>query len=131
MDKAKLEHLNCIKAEIKVLTKEVENFPQGIVSDYCYTYPNGQKRVTPIVGLADCRHIKKRLDLKLKALEEELEAIEDYLETLEDEEMRAILRLKYRNGMTNEQIGQELGFEKSTITKKLIEHWKDSPNSPK
>ncbi len=123
MDKHQLEHLNCIKAEIKVLTREVENFPQGIVSDYCYTYPNGQKRVTPIVGLADCRHIKKRLDLKLKALEEELEAIEDYLETVEDTEMRAILRLKYRNGMTHTQIGQELGYDQSVISKRIKRHF--------
>ena len=131
MDRQQLEHLNCIKAEIKVLTKEVENYPQGIVTDYYYDYPNGEKRVRPLIGLADCRHIKKRLQAQLEALEAEINAIEDYLETLEDIEMRAILRLRYRCNMKLEQIGDELGYDRSTIGKKLSEFWKDSHISHK
>lgn len=124
MDKKQLEHLNCTKAEIRFLTKEIEGWPEGIVTDYYYDYPNGQKRVRPLIGVADCAGIKRRLDQVLADLNREVQQMEDFLANIDDTELRAILRLKYRNGLTHEQIGQELGYEKSTITKKVNEYWK-------
>ncbi len=119
MDKKQLESLKPIKAEIKSLTREIENWPEGIVSDFYYDYPNGQKRVRPLVGLADCSHLKRQLDEKLEQLQIEVSRMEDYLDTIEDGEMRAILRLRYRNGLTLTEIGNELGYDRSTIGKKL------------
>jgi len=123
MNKKQLESLKPIKVEIKSLTREIENWPEGIVSDFYYDYPNGQKRVRPLVGLADCSHLRRDLKAKLDELQQAVAEMEEYLDTVEDEEMRAILRLKYRNGLTLEQIGNELGYDKSAISRKLKAHW--------
>lgn len=124
MNKKQLESLKPIKVEIKSLTREIENWPEGIVSDYYFDYPNGQKRVRPLVGYADCSHLRRGLKAKLDELQRAVADMEEYLDTVEDEEVRAILRLKYRNGLTQEQIGNELGYDKSTISKKLKEFWR-------
>lgn len=129
MDKARMEHLNCTKAEIRLLTCEIMNFPEGVVNDYYYDYPNGQKRVRPLIGYADCSGLKRRLEGQINTLQDEIEQMENYLDTIQDTEMRSILRLRYRNGLTTDQIGKELGYEGSTIRKKLNGFWKDSHNS--
>lgn len=126
MDKARLEHLNCTKAEIRFLTAEIENWPEGIVTDYYYDYPNGQKRVKPLMGYADCSGLKLLLDAKLQALQNEIEQMEQYLDTIEDTEIRSILRLRYRNGLTHEQIGNELGYERSVISRKINDFWRSN-----
>jgi DNA-directed RNA polymerase specialized sigma24 family protein len=131
MDKKQLEHLNCTKAEIRFLTAEIEHWPEGIVTDYYYDYPNGQKRVRPLIGYADCSGLKRLLDEKLKTLQTEIEQMEQYLDTIDDTEIRAILRLRYRNGLTLQQIGDELGYELSTVSKKITAFWKESNNSNK
>lgn len=126
MDKKQLEHLNCTKAEIRFLTKEIEEWPEGIVTDYYYDYPNGQKRVRPLIGVADCIGIKRRLDEVLADLNREVQQMEDFLADIDDTELRAILRLKYRNGLTHEQIGNELGYERSVITRKINDFWRSN-----
>ena len=129
MDKQQLEHLNCVKAEIRFLTKEIENWPEGIVTDYYFDYPNGQKRVRPLIGVADCSGLKLLLDAKLQALQSEIEQMEQYLDSIEDTEIRSILRLRYRNGLTLKQVGDELGYELSTVSKKIKAFWEQSNNS--
>lgn len=124
MDKAKLEHLNCTKAEIRLLTAEIQNWPEGIVVDFYYDYPNGHKRPRPLIGYADCSGLKRTLEIKLATLQAEIEQMERYLDTIEDTEIRAILRLRYRNGLSFEQIGNELGYDRSTVGKKLNEYWR-------
>jgi hypothetical protein len=126
MDKKQLEHLSATKAEIRLLTCEIMNFPEGLVTDYYYDYPNGEKRVRPLIGYADCSGLKRRLQGQIDTLNDEIEAIENYLATVEDTEMRAILRMKYRNDMTSEQIGKEMGYEGSTIRKKLNKYWREN-----
>lgn len=45
--------------------------------------------------------------------------IEGYIESLDRIEDKAILRLKYIDKWTDEQIGAELGYDRSTISKKI------------
>lgn len=119
MDEQRLDNLRALKAEIRYRTKEIENWPQGIVTDYYYDYPNGQKRVKPLLGVADCSGLKRKLQGKIEALEREINAIEDYLATIPDPEMRAILCMRYRYGLTHQQIGEEIGYERSVISRKI------------
>ncbi len=123
MNEARLENLRTLKAEIKYRTKEIENWPQGMVVDYYYDYPNGQKRVKPLIGNADCNYLKKRLEAKIEALEAEIQAVEDYIESIEDTETRTILTLRYRYGLNLEQIGKELNYERSAVGKKIKQHF--------
>ena len=130
MELETLKGLSSLKAEIRSITREIENFPQGIVSDYAYSYPNGVKKVIPLVGYADCSHIRKRLQIKLDELQDRLEEMEDWLDTLEDCELAAIVRMKYRNGLTLEQIGDELGYDRSTVGKKVKQFERSFPHFP-
>jgi DNA-directed RNA polymerase specialized sigma24 family protein len=125
MNEQRLQNLRALKAEIKVRTKEIENWPQGIVTDYYYDYINAQKRVKPLIGLADCDHLKKRLQAKIEALEAEILAVENYLDSIEDKEMATILYMRYSRGMKQEDIGKELGYERSAIAKKITEFWRE------
>ncbi len=119
-----MEQLRSIKAELKYRTIEIENWPQGLVVDFCYDYPNGKKRVRPLIGIADCSGLKNRLQERIAELERERNAVENYLASLPDQELRSILSLRYIYGLTHQQIGKEMGYEKSTITKKINGHWR-------
>ena len=124
MNEDRLKNLRALKAEIKYRTKEIENFPQGIVTDYYYDYINGKKRVKTLIGMSDCDYLKNRLQAKIEALEAEIQAVENYLDSIADKEMAAILCMRYRYGLKLEQIAEEVGYERSTIGKKINDHFK-------
>lgn len=54
------------------------------------------------------------------ALVAEMEA---WIEEVPDPEMRTILRLYYRDGLSQREIAKELGYEDSTISHKLKRFW--------
>lgn len=47
------------------------------------------------------------------------------IENIPDMQMRTILHEKYYNGLTDKQIADKLGFERSTVTKKISEFFKN------
>ena len=124
MNKKDLKNIRKLKVEIAQLQKEIDNWPTGIVSDWAKDYRHGEPRTISIVGEADCSHLKKRLEQKLGELQERLLDMEAWVDTVEDSEIKAILRLKYRNGMTYEQIGEELGYTAVGIRQKISRFWK-------
>jgi len=125
MNEQRLEQLRSIKAELKYRTIEIENWPQGLVVDFCYDYPNGKKRVRPLIGMGDCSGLKTQLQQRIDELERERIAVEKYLESLPDQELRSMLTLRYVYGLTHQQIGKEIGYERSVITRK-IQHYFES-----
>ena len=62
--------------------------------------------------------IKELIDLEIKRLYIVRAKIERYIETIEDAEMRLIIRLRAINNMRWEDIGAELGMERTTVSKK-------------
>ena len=48
--------------------------------------------------------------------------IEEWIDTL-DAEIRTIVRMVYINNMEHEEVASELGYERSSITKKLSRFW--------
>ncbi|WP_206460225.1 hypothetical protein [Anaerovorax sp. IOR16] len=122
MTKSDLEQIKGLKSEIKVIQEDLQNLPMtkdsvtGSMVDYPYI-----KRTMVITGLDEDKghRLRRKLERKLGELQDTLFEMEDWLDSVRDAEMRTILRLKCRNGMTNKQIASELGYDKSTITKKI------------
>ena len=49
--------------------------------------------------------------------------LENWLDNVPDPELRDILRLQYINGLTQEEIAQELGYSVITIKRRLRAFW--------
>ena len=123
MDKKRLDSISTIRAELASLSRQIDNWPQGIVSDYYKDYKTGRPKVKPLVGQADCGHLRQKRDDKLDELESILAELEEFLATIEDCTMAEILRLKYRNGMSCREIGQEVGYSYSVVAQKVRQFW--------
>lgn len=128
MTKAELEQLKPLMIEINNLQKDIDNIP--ITSDSVTgsrLHIPYDKHSIPIEGLDIKKRIRLKaiLQIKLDELQEQLKAMEDWLDTVEDSEMRVILRLKYRNGLSQKEIGMQFKYDKSTISKKLRDFFKN------
>ena len=66
----------------------------------------------------------KRLIATKKKLQRKIIEAEKFIEIQTDSELRTILRSYYINGLSQEEIGKLLGYDRSTITKKLKRFWK-------
>lgn len=55
----------------------------------------------------------------LKKYEEQRIYVDLFLEEIDDLEIKEILNLKYIDGMTHEQIGEVMGYDQSSISKKI------------
>lgn len=127
MTKTDLEQLKPLILEINNLQKDIDNIP--ITSDSVTgsrLHIPYDKHSIPIEGLDIKKRIrlKARLQIKLDELQEQLKAMEDWLDTVEDSEMRVILRLKYRNSMTHQEIAGQLGYSRIAITQKISRFFK-------
>lgn len=122
MTKDDLEQIKGLKSEIKAIQDDLHNLPitKDSVTGSMVDFPYIQRTVV-ISGLDEDKgkKLRKRLEKKLDELQDMLLEMENWLDTIPDSEIRAILRLKYRNGMTNKQIGDELGYDQSSISKKI------------
>lgn len=121
MTKQELEQLKSLKQEVKQLQNELRHMPlttdsvKGSMDEFPYI-----EQTFKIVGvdMDKAKRLRKKLGRKLDELQDMIEVMEDWLETVPDSEIRTILRLKYRNGMNWARIGEELGYDRTTVSKK-------------
>ncbi len=113
------EHL---QAEYKEMLCSPKTFVQDSVKDYSTGYPHNI--VIQGYGSADFVALRQRLYDKLCRIQNERQELEDWLDSVADPEMRDILRLQYINGLTHEQIAQELGYAaRETVSRKIKKFW--------
>lgn len=135
MTKEYLEEYLLLEKSIKRCKKKLEyylNHPLKTISGtvmasmqefpYCLTHYT-------VSATGDLKAAEKRNDLirtlyleiasNMEQYEEKRLFIDLFLESIEDLEMKEILNLKYIDGKTHEQIGYELGYDQSTISKKI------------
>lgn len=62
--------------------------------------------------------MEKKATEKTKILVERINAMEEWLDHISDSEMRIILRMRYRQGKSWEEIGFVLGYDRRTIARK-------------
>lgn len=130
MDKQQLSRLKKLNKEAEIIRKEIDQLkfkPREYVADTVKDYRTGYPVTIVIEGYGDEEYVKandrlySRLAQKLREIQREREQIENYLEEVEDPEMRVLLRLRYINGLTQEQIADEMNYSLSTIKRRLKE----------
>jgi DNA-directed RNA polymerase specialized sigma24 family protein len=122
LTKEELEQLKSLKQEVKQLQDEIRNMPlttdsvKGSMAEFPYTYHS-----IKIEGIdqSTAKRLRNKLERKLKELQESILEMEIWLDTVNDSETRTILRLTYRNGLTQEEIGAEMGYSRSAVEMKI------------
>lgn len=130
MKKTDLSKLKNLIREIETLQNELDRLkwePKEQVVDYAKDYKTGYPRIITLTGYgdADYRRVKQKLTENLCRVQRERLRIEEQIQSVSDPEMRVILRLQYVNGMTQEQIAEEMGCSDRTIRNKLKRFWSE------
>lgn len=128
MDKERLKKLRSLIKEaehLKVEIEELQWFPKEQVVDSAKDYRTGYPRNITMAGYGDSEwaKLRQRLYEKLGRIQAERMMLENWLDNVPDPELRDILRLQYINGLTQEEIAQELGYSVITIKRKLRAFW--------
>lgn len=122
-------------SQLKALMKEKEDLEQRIrdrkftpteeVVDVVKDYRTGTGKAIVIRGYGDSDWQKLRDEwyAKLVNINHKIRQMERFLDSVEDAEMREILRLRYQDGMTQEQVGKVLGYSRPAIQKKEERFW--------
>lgn len=131
MTKQELEQIVSLKNEIRLIDQEIKDLESRVVVDTVTgsrTYIPYDKHQIVIKGADVGSTIKLRAKLILKSeeLQDLLYDLESWVEQIDDPDMRCIFRLYYRKGLTQEEIGAELGYERSTISRKIQEYLDNS-----
>lgn len=130
MKKSRLKKLRALIKEAEHLQSQYMDaicFPKEFVQDSVNDYRTGQPHPISISGYGDSSYvdIRQRLYEKQRQIQQEIAFLEDWLDSVEDPELRDILRLQYINGLTQEQIAEELGYSVITIKRRLRDFWKN------
>lgn len=125
MDRRDLEKLRGLRAEIESLQHIRPK--SRTVSIFYKDYRTGKGIQKTDVGLdsgeEERRELVKKIMRKERQLSRQVSAIEDWLDGIEDPEMRTILRYYYADGMSQREIGEKLGYDRSTITRRIHMFW--------
>lgn len=133
MTKAEMEQIKTIPSEIDAIKDTLNNPKMEYVNVYYKDYRTG-KGIPKSRSEYDYDHkewnkLKRKLRRKIEILGRLVVKAEKFIETIEDAEMRTILRQYYINGRTQEAIGKQLGYDDSTISKKLDAFWRELSNN--
>lgn len=122
MDKKQLESLRMLYIEVDELAGDIISLKPKVVIDSVTgcTPERTDKHVIPIKGIDMEEYIRleKKATEKTKILVERINAMEEWLDHISDSEMRIILRMRYRQGKSWEEIGFVLGYDRRTIARK-------------
>lgn len=134
MTKKELSQLYYLKKEIKEQQRrlsELETLATNCTSKIT-GLPNGQGISDKIGSYAtEIADLKALMDLNLKKCFYELNRLDRFIQSVEDSEMRIILTLRYSQGLSWQQIAQNMGVvgDGSTERKKHNRFLKFSRNS--
>ena len=115
--------------EIEVIKKDLAElrmknpYKENIITDM----PRGTGKNTDLTGyVSDIMELEDMLNYALRRLQRERKKFEEFLDTVEDAEMRLILRLRCINNMRWEDIGEEIGCERTTASKRFYKFFKEN-----
>ena len=129
MTKKDMEQLRAVQAEIKAIEDSMmcprSTLVTAFYKDYRYN-PKGTPRNIHGYDTGEqdydrLEHKLKRKQAKLRKLAKEADA---FIEEQENAEIRTILRMYYVNGASQEEIGEALKYDQSSISLKLKNFWK-------
>ena len=135
MTQERLEALRSLRRQAQQLQEQLRNLPaiQDSVRGSMIEYPYIERRVV-VSGVDELqgKRLRKQLQTKLEKIQEEIEAMELWLNEVDDAQMRMILRLRYRNGLSWQKVAVAMGHYDEQYPrrkcKKFMDHLKNDEN---
>ncbi|MCU7380838.1 sigma-70 family RNA polymerase sigma factor [Clostridiales Family XIII bacterium ASD5510] len=132
MTKNRLKKLRSLIKEAEHLEEQIRDLPfrtGPYVADSAKDYRTGFPRTILIRGYSTEQYdrLKRRLGEKLCSIQSEIAELEAWLDGVEDPQTRDILRLQYGNGLTQEEIAEELGINERTVRRKIKKVFSQCP----
>ena len=128
IDYESVRQLKTLRRAAEGLRYSIAHPPYTIVTDYYKDYRTGKGIPKALIGVEiDEKVVRKRereLENKLGEIEQAIKSIESEIDKVKDIELREMLRLYCINEETHEKIGEIMGLERSTISKRLSSFWK-------
>lgn len=133
MTKHELQQMKKLKSEIKDLQERIDRNkfnPKNEVADTVKDYRTGQGKTIVIQGYGseEWKRLQMKYTQRLGDITRRLLLCEIFLDMVNDSEMRQILRYRYEDGMTHEEIGAKMGFSRQAIQKKEERFWNEQGN---
>lgn len=137
MDRERLEEYEKLQKGLSFLRKEIRKTENAIRRNNGTTIPDIATGSSPEFPYIRTKVKIESVDLtrhdeyvrKLKKRETEYQnlvvELEDWLEDIQDPLLYTIFKLKLKDGLSDKQIGEELGYCRSRITQLINEHLKD------
>lgn len=133
MTKHELQQMKKLKSEIKDLQERIDRNkfnPKNEVADTVKDYRTGQGKTIVIQGYGneEWKRLQMKYTQRLGDITRRVLLCEIFLDMVQDSEMRQILRYRYEDGMTHEEIGAKMGFSRQAIQKKEERFWNEQGN---
>ena len=133
MTKHELQQMKKLKSEIKDLQERIDRNkfnPKNEVADTVKDYRTGQGKTIVIQGYGseEWKRLQMKYTQRLGDITRRVLLCEIFLDMVNDSEMRQILRYRYEDGMTQEEIGAKMGFSRQAIQKKEERFWNEQGN---
>lgn len=130
MNKGDLKQLKKLIAEKNDLEKRIKKQkfePKEEVADTVKDYRTGFGKTVVIRGYGneEWQKLRDKWFAKLLIISDRIRRMEDYLDSVEDAELRQILRLRYEDGLSQEEVGEIMGYSRQAIQKKEERFWKE------
>ena len=120
-----LNQLHYINKEIEVLKCQLDELKsRSVIKGQEITgmpHVSGTSDKTAQIAIA-IREIEELYEIKLRELYLVRGRIERYINTIDDSELRLIVRLRCINNMRWEDIAPEVGWERTTVSKKFRQY---------
>lgn len=131
MKRRDLEEMRLLGQELVTLREEYLKAKPEEVGDTYGDYRSGKKVIKVMYGYSSAKRkrLERRVSRKADELCEKLLEMEAWIDGIEEAEIRDILRLYYAVGMTQEQIADRKGYERSSISKKIDRFWQKQEES--
>lgn len=134
MTKKDLEKMRALIKELKELRSKMEASasPREMVADTVKDYRYGYPVHITIRGYGqnDWPRMQQKYYDKLRQILATVIKMEDWLDTIDDPEMRVILRMRYVDCKSQEQIAEYLECSRRTVKRKLAGFWQTELSKP-
>ena len=128
MTKDELKQLRKLIAEKSDLEERMRRQafkPSEEVADTAKDYRTGFGKTIVIRGYGDeaWKKLRDQWYVKLVNVSYKIQQMERFLDGVEDAELREILRLRYQDGKSQEEVGELLGYSREAVAKKEQRFW--------
>lgn len=127
MTRKEMEQCRSLRQEITSIERAMKHPKSTVVAVFYKDYRSGKgvpkSKQEVDNGEEELRALKVKFNTYMKRLTRRLNEAEDFIESVDEGETRAILRMYYIAGMSQEDIGKELYLTQSRISQIINAFW--------